>query len=110
MLGISEYDGSTLLWIREFLSSRNQRVLVEGQSLHTAPVCSEVPQGSILEPLVFLLFINDLPDYVKSCNARLFAGILGSTKGLIHRYHSTVICRVVSRVESYQMPLRSQAE
>ena len=66
-------DGSTLLWIRDFLSSRNQRVLVEGQSSQTAPVCSGVPQGSVLGPLMFLLFINDLPDYVKSCNVRLFA-------------------------------------
>jgi hypothetical protein len=63
----------TLLWIRDFLSSRNQRVLVEGQSSQTAPVCSGVPQGSVLGPLMFLLFINDLPDYVKSCNVRLFA-------------------------------------
>jgi hypothetical protein len=41
-------DGSTLLWIRDFLSSRNQRVLVEGQSSQTAPVCSGVPQGSVI--------------------------------------------------------------
>jgi hypothetical protein len=66
-------DGSTLLWIRDFLSSRNQRVLIEGQSLQTSPVCSGVPQGSVIGPLMFLLFINDLPDYVKSCNVRLFA-------------------------------------
>jgi hypothetical protein len=33
-------DGSTLLWIRDFLSSRNQRVLVEGQSSQTAPFSS----------------------------------------------------------------------
>ena len=50
-----------------------QRVLVEGQSSHTAPVCSGVPQGSVLGPLMFLLFINDLPYYVKSCNVSLFA-------------------------------------
>ena len=68
-------DGSTLLWIRDFLSSRNRRVLlvVEGLSSQTAPVCSGVPQGSVIGPLMFLLFINDLPDYVKSCNVRLFA-------------------------------------
>ena len=68
-------DGSTLLWIQDFLSSRNRRVLlvVEGLSSQTAPVCSGVPQGSIIGPLMFLLFINDLQDYVKSCNVRLFA-------------------------------------
>ena len=43
-------DGSTLLWIRDFLSSRNRRVLlvVEGLSSQTAPVCSGVPQGSVI--------------------------------------------------------------
>ena len=44
-------DGSTLLWIRDFLSSRNRRVLlvVEGLSSQTASVCSGVPQGSVID-------------------------------------------------------------
>ena len=72
----AEYYGisrSTLWWIRDFLSSRNQRVIVDGKSSHTAPVRSGVPQGSVLGPLVFLLFINDLPDYVQSSTVRLFS-------------------------------------
>ena len=44
-----------------------------------------------------------LADYVSS-------GIIGSTKGLIHRYHSTVLYIAVSHVGPYQMLLRSQAE
>ena len=66
-------SGSTLLWIRDFLSSINQRVIVDGKSSHTAPVRSGVHQVSILGPLIFLLFINDLPDYVQSSTVRLFA-------------------------------------
>ena len=66
-------SGSTLWWIRDFLSSRNQRVIVDGKSSHTAPVWSGVPPGSVLGPLMFLLFINDLPDYVQSSTVRLFA-------------------------------------
>ena len=66
-------SGSTLWWIRDFLSSRNQRVIVDGKSSHTAPVRSGVPPGSVLGPLMFLLFINDLQDYVQSSTVRLFA-------------------------------------
>jgi hypothetical protein len=46
---------------------------VDWKSSHTAPVQSGVPQGSVLRPLMFLLFINDLPDYVQSSTVRLFA-------------------------------------
>ena len=48
-------SGSTLQWIREFLSSRNQRVIVDGKSLHTAPVQSGVPHDSVLGPLMLEL-------------------------------------------------------
>jgi hypothetical protein len=51
-------SGSTLWWIRDFLSSRNQKVTVDGKSSHTAPVRSGVPPGSVLGPLMFLLFIK----------------------------------------------------
>ena len=64
--------GSTHKWISSWLSGRSQRVVLDGQASDPVPVLSGVPQGSVLGPILFLIFINDLPDNIKS-SVRLFA-------------------------------------
>ncbi len=59
-------NGTIADWIRSFLSDRKQRVLVNGCASGWAPVTSGIPQGSVLGPLLFLIFINDMPDAVHS--------------------------------------------
>lgn len=65
-------DGNTHAWITDFLSNREQCVVVDGETSGWVPVKSGVPQGTVLGPLLFLLHINDLPQAVKS-QVRLFA-------------------------------------
>ena len=59
-------------WIRSFLSGRTQSVVVDGAESGSLPVTSGVPQGSVLGPAMFLVYINSLPKGVNS-TVRLFA-------------------------------------
>ena len=64
--------GSTHKWISSWLSERSQKVVLDSQASDQVPVVPVVPQGSVLGPVLFLVFINDLPENIRS-SVRLFA-------------------------------------
>ena len=65
-------SGNLLSLLSNFLRNRKQRVLLNGQTSSWADVNAGVPQGSILGPLLFLIYKNDIADGLSS-NAKLFA-------------------------------------
>ena len=62
-------SGELLTWFSNFLTNRYQRVVLEGCHSDLVLVRSGVPQGSILGPLLFLLYVNDIPDHLSSTTA-----------------------------------------
>ena len=65
-------QGKTLRWIKSFLAGRTQCVVLDDDASSELSVSSGVPQESVLGPILFLLYINDLPDHIHS-QVRLFA-------------------------------------
>jgi hypothetical protein len=66
------YDSYTCNWVKAFLSNRKQRVVLGETSSEWLDVLSGVPQGSCIGPLLFLIFINDMPSLVQHV-CKLFA-------------------------------------
>jgi hypothetical protein len=65
--------GSLLKWFSSYITGRRQRVTVLGATSNTLPISSGVPQGSILGPVLFLLYVKDLPDSVTTSKVAMFA-------------------------------------
>ena len=72
-LHMDGFGGSLLQWFQSYLTNRHQHVTVQGFTSTTLPVISGVPQGSVLDPVLFSLYVNNLPDAIKSSHVAMFA-------------------------------------
>ena len=81
--------GHLLNWFQSYLSNRKQYVTINAFSSDFKPITCGVPQGSVLGPLLFLLYINDLPNISKKLNFYLFADDT-------HIYHE---CKSIQELE-----------
>jgi hypothetical protein len=72
-LKASGITGRLLDWLKDYLAERQQRVIINGEHSEWGRLNAGVPQGSVLGPLLFLIFINDIVHVVNNCKIRLFA-------------------------------------
>ena len=66
------FAGKILEWCSDYISNRRHRVVLNGSASGFKCISADVPQGSILGPFLFLIYINDIVETL-NCNVRLFA-------------------------------------
>ena len=71
------FQGNELDFIESYLENRQQCCQIEGYTSSMRRLCCGVPQGSILEPLLFILFMNGLPSAVPDVNITMYADDTG---------------------------------
>ena len=75
-------QGNLYTWLTQFLRGRQQVVLVDGEPSRPAPVLSGVPQGTVLGPVLFLLYINEIPSVLQHSTCGSFADDTRITKAI----------------------------
>ena len=93
--------GAVKNWIEDFLSQREQAVVVDGAQSSSIPVASGVPQGSVLGPCLFLMYINDLPEAVDS-TSRLFADDTGVHRDILEESDGIILQQDLDALNTWE--------
>ena len=99
-----ELDHTILCWLQDYLSYRSQTVVVGGETSDPLPVVSGVPQSLVLGPLLFLLYINNLPSAV-SGYVNLFADDVLLYHVITSAEDYAVLQEMVSSIEQWSTSL-----
>ena len=67
------FNKASVQWFNTYLTDRSQSVVVNGSTSEPQPILFGVPQGSLIGPLLFIIYINDLPSVVSHCKIQLYA-------------------------------------
>lgn len=96
-----DFSNHATTLIRSYLTGRTQTVFNNGTYSRSLPISSGVPQGSILGPILFSLYINDLPGVLKFCSIHIFAddvqiyyGCLDNSSAIISRKMNEDLARI----------------
>ena len=93
--------GNILNWMKDFLDNRTQSVILNVTNSDNIAVSSGVPQGSVLGPILFLAYINDLPEQVRS-RVRLFADDTAMYLALDKQADSEILQKDLEILENWE--------
>ena len=90
-------------WIENFLRNRSQIVVVDGVTSYVAKVLSGVPQGTVLGPLLFLIYANDMQDAVKFSEISCFAVNSRILKSISYTHDTQLLQKDVFNISSWSI-------
>ena len=93
-------DGKVLIWIRSFLTDRFHQVCIRRECSDWLPVLSGVPQGSVLGPVLFLVYVNDIVNSLESTTS-LFADDAKIYKTLKTKDDTEALQRDMERLQEW---------
>ena len=95
--------GVAYSWFESYLKDRKQYVSINGYSSKHLSISPCVPQGSVLGPLLFLIYINDLRTAIKHCKVHQFS----DDTNLLHIIDYFILNKTVNSEQTGLMPIRS---